>query len=459
MLHLARAAAVILAIALAGLPVGPTTTPSTAADPPPNVLVIVTDDQPKGTEDAMPTLLSEVAARGLTFTNGVTPTALCCPSRASFLTGNLAHTTGVYNISNGSHGGWRAFRDRGGEARTLATELDALGYRTGLFGKYLNGYNLGAPQGYVPPGWDVFRAIEANNGKDGAYYNYQLTGLSTAYGNTAAAYSTDVTGALATQFIDATPASTPFFVYYAPFGPHGPHTAAPRHWGTWPAETTAGIPAFNEADVSDKPAWVRDNPLVDAAAQTSRLRRQHMSLKSVDEQIANLLAAVGPRISNTVVVFLSDNGLMLGSHRITEKDVPYAAASEVPMYVRWDGHVTPGSTTDRVTPQIDLTALIRDAAGVPGWVMDGTDPLTTARDGVAFGQLSRDGHPAYCGWRTADHLYVKYSGSTDREFYDYVADPEELTNVVDVYAYAALVSEHHDQAVAHCSPTPPGFRW
>ena len=165
------------AVILTSIPVSLTTAPSAASDPPPNVLMIVTDDQPKGTEDAMPQLRTQVAAEGLTFTNGVTPTALCCPSRSSLLTGNQSHTTGVYDIANTTNGGWKAFHDKGAEATTLATQLDALGYHTGLFGKYLNGYNQGAPQGYVPPGWDTFRAIEANNGADGTYYNYTLTGL------------------------------------------------------------------------------------------------------------------------------------------------------------------------------------------------------------------------------------------------------------------------------------------
>ena len=446
-------------VILAAIPVSLSAGPSAVSEPPPNVLLIVTDDQPKGTEDAMPQLRAQIASQGVTFTNGVTPTALCCPSRSSLLTGNQSHTTGVYDIVNGANGGWKAFHDRGAEATTLATQLDALGYHTGLFGKYLNGYNQGAPQGYVPPGWDTFRAIEANSGVDGTYYDYTLTGLPTSYGGTAADYSTDVTGALAAQFITETPADTPFLVVYTPFAPHSPHTPAKRDQGTWPVETTAGIPAFNEANISDKPAWVADNPLVSASTQADRLRRQHMALMSVDDAIASLFTAAGDRITNTVVVFMSDNGLMLGSHRITEKDVPYVAASEVPMYVRWDGHITPGSSTDRVTPQIDLTALIRDATGVTGWSMDGTNPLTTPRDGVAFEQIKRNAHPAYCGWRTKNYLYTKYSGTAGREFYNYLTDPKELTNVVSRAGYSYLVSSHRANAMTECSPVPPGFKW
>lgn len=223
-------------------------------------------------------------------------------------------------------------------------------------------------------------------------------------------------------------------------------------------ETTADIPAFNEADVSDKPAWVRDNSLTNATTMADRLRRQHMTLMSVDDQIAALLNAAGDRLANTVVVFMSDNGLMLGSHRITEKDVPYQASSEVPMYVRWDGQITVGET-DRVTPQIDLTALIRDATGVTGWTMEGTNPLTTSRAGVAYEQIKRNAHPAYCGWRSEGYRYTKYSGTAGQEFYDLTADPEELTNVVSRSAYAGLVAAHRAEAVAHCSPVPPGFKW
>ena len=112
-----------------------------------------------------------------------------------------------------------------------------------------------------------------------------------------------------------------------------------RDEGTWPLEPASAIGALNEKDVSDKPAWVREKPYTDPMAMRSILTRQHETLMSVDDWVGRLLDASD--LSNTIVVFLSDNGFMLGAHRITGKDVPYTRSTEVPMYVRWDGWSPP----------------------------------------------------------------------------------------------------------------------
>lgn len=448
----------LLALTLAALGAG-FVIPATpaAARPLPNILVIVTDDQPKGTEDAMPNLMRRVALQGLTFRNGIIPTSLCCPSRASLLTGDHSHTTGVWTNQDDGLGAWPAFH-AAAEADTLATRLDGVGYNTGLYGKYLNGFKHLAEPGYVPPGWDTFRTFLGDT-----YYNYQLTGDPRTYGSAPGDYSTDVVGQLAVDHISDTPKGTPWFVMFAPSGPHAPFLPAPRHEGTWPLEPAAAIGALNEEDVSDKPAWVRDNPYVDEATMRATLTSQHEALMSIDDWVGKLLDASD--LSNTLVVFLSDNGFMLGAHRIRGKDVPYTRSTEVPMYVRWDGVVAPGSATRRVTPQIDLTALIARAAGLR-WRMEGLDPLTTRRRGVVIEQTTDgpdgDGiapHPAYCGWRTRRYLYVEYDGRRGREFYDYRNDPDELDNVVRDPAYANQVARHRAAATQACSPTPPDFDW
>jgi len=424
----------------------------------PNVLLIVVDDQGKDTQHAMPNLLNRVAAKGVTFSNGIAPTALCCPSRSALLTGNHSHTTGVWGNDPASLGGWPALHPH--ESQTIATALDAAGYHTGLFGKYVNAFHKLRPPGYIPPGWDTFRAILGANGGDGAYYDYRLTGLRKLFGAEPLDYSTDVTGRLAVRHIQNTPAGTPWFIYYSPFGVHSPMTPAPRHEGTWPLEPASAIGAFNERRVSDKPPWIQKLPLADKRVMRARLTRQHEAVRSIDEQLGDLLDAAN--LSKTLVIYLSDNGLMLGAHRITGKDVPYRRATEVPMYVRWDGVTSPGTIKSRVTPQIDLTALIADAARVP-WTMEGHNALTTRRAGSVVEQIrmtrSYANHPAYCGWRSRRYLYVAYDTGEGREFYDYKRDPDELVNVINVRDYADRVARHRAQAKASCSPEPPGFNW
>ena len=139
-------------------------TVSAAAAGRPNILVIVTDDQRVETLAAMPHVRKELRADGSSFRNAFVPNSLCCPSRASILTGLHSHTTGVFdNVA--PHGGFSAFDDR----LSIATVLDDEGYRTAFFGRYLNGY-VGATYdnwSYVPPGWDRWFAVPT-----GSYQGY-----------------------------------------------------------------------------------------------------------------------------------------------------------------------------------------------------------------------------------------------------------------------------------------------
>jgi arylsulfatase A-like enzyme len=141
--------ATTLALIVAGL-----VAPGTAQQPPspPNVVLIVVDDMrwdeatvPTALGETLPasylpTIRSELIAQGFSARNAFVTNSLCCPSRASILTGNYSHTTGVWNNQNSlGRGGFASFRPR--EGSTLATWFDAVGYRTGLVGKYFNGYN------------------------------------------------------------------------------------------------------------------------------------------------------------------------------------------------------------------------------------------------------------------------------------------------------------------------------
>ena len=112
---------------------------SRATGGPPDVVLILTDDQRPDTIGRMPTVRKQLRAKGIRFARTIAPTATCCPSRSSIATGLFAHETGVWG-NTPPHGGWRAFYDNGNEDRTLAKALHDRGYRTGLFGKYANGY-------------------------------------------------------------------------------------------------------------------------------------------------------------------------------------------------------------------------------------------------------------------------------------------------------------------------------
>jgi N-acetylglucosamine-6-sulfatase len=419
-----------------------------------NIVVILTDDQPVGTMDAMRTVKRRIKHKGVTFSNAVVPTSLCCPSRASFLTGRYSHDTGVWtNRGNEGLGGWRAFR--ASEKQTIATALDAAEYRTAWIGKYLSGFAHRSPSGYVPPGWDRFEVMAPDRGGDGSYFRYSLIGTTHKhYGRKNRDYSTDVLARRAVRAIAKTPTGTPLFLVYAPYAPHLPFLPAPRHRDTWPLEDN--VVGFNDK-VGDMPQWVRGLPRADADLQREVLTKQHETLLAADEGVKLILDELGPRLDDTLLLYISDNGFMLGTHRIIGKDVPYAQSTNVPAYLRWDGHVSAGTVNRRITPNIDFTKLIADAAGVE-WNTDGINPILDDRTGTLLEQVEYSEHPAYCGWRTARYLYVHYA-TNEEELYDYRRQRTESRNLVIIDRYSDVLTELRGYAQLRCGAEVPGLSW
>lgn len=427
----------------------------------PNVVLVVTDDQRADTLDVMPTVREQLAAKGTLFTNGMVPTSLCCPSRASILTGLYAHHTRVYgngDLDDTNYGGWAQFRQRGLEYRTLATALDAQGYRTGLFGKYLNLFGPLAPQ-FRPPGWDTFTAYtNAHN----AYFNYSLTD-GTSHGDRPQDYSTDVLAARAADFIRSTPRTQPVFVYFAPYAPHPSSTPAPRHVGATlpPVRGAGGAPpgSLVSPDDLDRRWTVRR---LAPAVDVERIRiLQRETLLAVDDAVGRLLETLSEtgRDRDTLFVFTSDNGFFWGEHGMLGKDAPYDAATRVPLVVRWDGHVPAGVVDRRLALNLDIATTISSASSA-GMTTDGLDLLADrTRGGFVLEAMDGTyGRPSYCGWRTARWLYVRYKNGRT-ELYDYRSDPLEQRNLAGQPAAAATQQRLRGLAQAGCTPTPPFYDW
>ena len=248
--------------------------PSAAAELParPNIVLIVTDDQRWDTLWAMPTVGSELADQGITFTNGYVSNPLCCPSRASILTGQYSHTNGVYtNKGQAPFGGFHAFDD----GSTVATWLDGAGYRTALFGKYLNGY----AGSYVPPGWDRWFATYRNGG----FYDYLAADdfVMKTLRIGPRGLRNHGPGPECGGLHRVDPADQPLFMYFAPHAPHEPATAAPGDRNTFADLPKWRPPATTRHDVSDKPEYMQRRVPLDAAsrAEIDAFRRsQYQSL-------------------------------------------------------------------------------------------------------------------------------------------------------------------------------------
>lgn len=458
-------AVVVLAVA-AGLTSGPpgavpASSGSVAADTRPNIVIVLTDDQRKGTirPELMPQLWTQIRAQGRAYPNASVPTSLCCPSRASILTGNFAHTTRIYS-NDLPNGGWQLFHDLGEENNTIATALHAAGYDTSLVGKYLNGpFWAALANGYEPPGWDHVISFTSTGDH---YYDYTLNDGS-AHGEAPGDYSTDVLAGYAESFIRSAPRDAPLFLYFAPVAPHRPFTASPTYAGTWHGR----LPSYQpDQSVADKPVWIRDLTKVSQTTIDDNLASAQESLLSVDDAVGGLVTALtdAGRMDNTLFIYLSDNGLMEGEHRLLWKNLPYRWATSIPLVVRWDGRVAPDSTDRRFALNVDLAQTISNATGL-GLHTEGLDMFGVARrtgfpleGGKWFTFDSPPKHPAYCGYRTKRWMFAQYANGA-RELYDYDHDPDELNNLAHNQAYLNKMRPLRDLAMATCRPVPPGFSW
>lgn len=417
----------------------------------PNFVFILVDDMDHAALQWMPYTRSLIGERGLTFQRAYVEVALCAPSRASYLTGRYAHNTGVLTVNN-INGGFRQWRRNGHEQRNLATALHAAGYRTALIGKYQNGFPDNLPETYIPQGWDHW-AVAVQRG-DAPYrqfnYNLNVNGSIVRFGSSPAAYGTDVYAGKATEFIrQAATARRDFFLFLSLFAPHSPSTAAPRHAGLFKDATVPRIPSFAEADISDKPSFLRRSRLDRAAV--AALDQEHgqrlRALQAVDEAVRSIhdtLRATG-RLDDTYIVFASDNGYHAGHHQQPAgKQLAYEEDIRVPLLIRGPG-VAPGrADAKHMVGNIDLAPTIAQLAGLPSLPnVDGRSLVgllgTLAPRPAAWRQSMKiarwqipsgkgDAMPAFRGVRTGRYTWVEW-GNGERELYDNLRDPYQLTNL------------------------------
>jgi N-acetylglucosamine-6-sulfatase len=441
--------ATVLAVAVAGGLVpgrpsagpAPAATPRTGAtphpgssspSPPPSLVLVLTDDQ---TADSLPVMENVgrlLADRGVTFTRAFATTPLCCPSRASILTGRYSSHTGVYD-NRFPRGGARAFDD----TSTLATWLQAAGYETSLVGKYMNEYGVGRAD--VRPGWTDWHGLLLRRAD--SYYGYELNsnGRTARFGRRPEDYLTTVLASRAVDFIER--ASAPFFLTFAPYAPHAPAEPEGRDRTAFADAPPHRPPSFDRA-VHGGPAGLLPRLSGRDIGNIDRHRRRALaSLLSVDRAVARIVDALERRelLENTVIVFTSDNGHLFGEHRIYFKTWPYEESVRVPLVVRGPGF-GPRRTDDRLVANIDIASTFAELARVtPGLPQDGRSlvPLlrgerTSWRDDLRLEFLGdRDGPeipPRYDAIRTSRYKLIVWEDRS-RELYDLVEDPYELTNL------------------------------
>ncbi|HYP47162.1 MAG TPA: sulfatase [Thermoleophilaceae bacterium] len=431
-------------MSLAALAVGAPATdarPAAASkDGRPNILVVMTDDQAAADVAKMPHVRRLLARQGTSFANAIDSFPLCCPARATFITGQYAHNHGV--AGNFHPYGWYGMR---GRANILPVWLQKAGYRTALVGKWLNGYGARDAHGEVPAGFDIWRGLLDVSAYD--YYNFVMNrngrlkswgdadfarklvrfakievvpnpgGLAGVLGRLTKLfgpgpykyfgtenpkdYSTDVTGRITTDLVRAERRSKkPFFIWWSPAAPHREDVATTlmgregrdprpprRHEARSARFRLPRPPSFNEADLSDKPSNMRNAARPLSKEQVDQLQLDYEgrmgSLLAVDDHVRQLVKTLRAtdQLDNTMIVFLSDNGWMQGEHRIPgDKYLPYEESLRVPLIVRGPG-VPANRTVGGQVSNVDLAPTLLDMANAKaGRTLDGTSLLPVIRN-------------------------------------------------------------------------------
>ena len=422
---------------------------SAQAQPKPNIIFVLTDDQFPGTDNEMPALKSNVIDQGVMFANMTSTFPLCCPARATIQRGQYAHNTHIYGNSPPA-GGWEEFQARGLHRSTVATWLNpprdqAPNYQTGLFGKYMNNYR----DTVIPPGWNRWYAW---NGVDEGWTSVNDQGNQKPLDRQEAdsLVAREALGFLSTRLDNAAPVFA--FVNFGAM--HEPYPYAQVDADKFEGENVPRTPAFNEDDVSDKPDYVSKLPKLsdsEISALDQGYRNGLRSLMRVDRFIGDafdLLRRKG-EMDNTYFVFYTDNGTHFGQHRFGHgKLQPYEEDVNFPLYVRGPG-IPRGVVKPELVGNHDIAPTLADMAGadVPNFV-DGRSflPLATGaatswpRTAILSERETNDEPPnRWDMLRMRDRQGVKvYTRHEDRrnggdkEYYDLEEDEHQLHNALGV---------------------------
>jgi N-acetylglucosamine-6-sulfatase len=448
-------------------PAGPSPSPaasgSTVKATGPNVVILLSDDQAFRVfdRDLMPNVFSKLVDQGVDFTRAYVNVSQCCPSRSSILTGLYSHDTGV-DSNTVPLDGRVPFRP------VFPLALQAAGYRTGLFGKYLNSEPCD-PQ----PGWGAWVCTQDTERNPTLNINGRIEHTN--------GYTADILANKAINFIaNRQAAHEPFFLYYAPKDPHLPANDDRDKRPVPPYDP----PSFNaDPNPDSRPAWTRLPPLSPTNQKIvenwhTKMTRQ---IPPLDADMGRILEALGSQAADTLVIFMSDNGFMYGEHRLTSKNQPYEESVRVPLVIRFPTLLPAAKhfSSDALVSNVDLAPTIMDAVGIP-WEADGTSLLpllerkvTKVRDGLLLEwcqagntdpcQSEKRGEelnvfnlPHYWGLETDRYAYIEYA-TGESELYDLRSDPYELTNLAGEASFAKLKRTLSRQLAAlRAPPDAPG---
>ena len=392
----------------------------------PNILIIVTDDQRTGSLRQMPRTQELFKKQGVNFPNAFAHTPVCCPSRASIMSGRYTHNHNVryfepYKLNQRS---------------TLQAYLKSNRYRTALFGKYLNNWRVEDD----PPHFDRWASFPQSRRTTYKGGEWNVNGVV----QDVESYSTDFITEHAMAFLEANESSDnrPWMMYLAPPAAHFPYVAEPKYEGATLSGWDGNPAVFD--DIDDKPPYIRsgrEGKDCDLECGRETRLQQHRVLLSVDDMVRNLflsLEALG-EADNTLAFFMSDNGMLWGEFGLTGKRYPYRKSVEIPLLMRWPDGLKAGADR-RLVGTIDIVPTVLDAAGISrlrSIPIDGRSLLNEdwRRKGVLLESWGGSSIPDWASIRRKSMQYIEYyypndGGVLDRELYDLRRDPCKRHNLL-----------------------------
>jgi arylsulfatase A-like enzyme len=440
--HVKRIMVVLLLLVTACSSGSKTSSHTRARSPAPNIVWFMTDDMRWDEFDPLPEMkpgggYDWVQQHGVRFPTEWLSNNLCCPARATAVTGQTSFNNGVYTNQQ-----YADFQD------SLPLWLQKAGYCTGMTGKYLNGYNLKRRR---PAGWDYWEPFLSHIDDETGYAIEGRDGKA----RTPHRFITDEVAAITrAQLRDCLATGKPTFVALWPFAPHFGSDPAPKYADATVPPWTNTDPSYEEQDISDKPQWLQtwhpkvpfgiDRAFVDSHDKRMRtLLSADDALKSVIEFLRNK-----DELDNTIIIVTSDNGWFLGEHRISERKRMAYEAGQVALWIAGPGFPK-HETRNAFVTNLDVPATIVAATGAkPLRTIDGRSVQDILKDhGLAHDRFlplfvptepgDETHQPPGQGVRTAHYKYLKYDDGSE-ELYDLRTDPHELTNLAADPAHADL---------------------
>lgn len=462
---------------------------SAAASDAPNVLLITTDDQSLEDMRWMPKTRRLLGERGMTFSQMLSPHPLCCPARAEILTGQFAQNNGVHT-NGGRYGGYKALKS---PQNTLPRWLYAGGFHTAVVGKFINHWKPNRDG--VPLGWEYF---DVSRTSGFGYYDFKMftQGKKRRYNNGKAystTYTTNRTVALVRNWAEQGAAEAsdqeddkPFFIWSSYYAPHGlcgegdckkPPTPERRHARAYKDAKSPSLTKKSFSAALDEPNGViAGSPVADRGQVQSMFRERIRSLKSVDDGVERIVQALedAGELENTIILFTSDNGYLLGEHRYQGKVLAYEEALRVPLLARGPG-IPQGATSDEMITMVDLAPTILGVTGVAatGRTLDGRDMTAVLRGTGTKNDdtllIQAGGFPngearewLYRGVRTSRYTFTNWHRDRGHfyELFDRRVDPDQVQNLATDRRYARVVQElrRRTSELNRCSGAGECFR-